>query len=84
MSKNIKKLTTPQKVEEAFVKLFNRIDDGICNYLDSIHDISLKEQAMRNVVSMLKIMRIINQRDLQMLYRSELDSVNSEKISKAS
>ncbi len=84
MSKNIKRLTTPQQVEEAFVKLFNRIDDGICRYLDSIHDTSLKEQAMRNVVSMLKIMRIINQRDLQMLYRSELDSADSEKISKAS
>jgi hypothetical protein len=65
MGKKTRKLTTPQQVEEAFVRLFDEIDDGVNEYIGSAEDRFLREQAMRNAVGMLEILRTMYQSDLQ-------------------
>lgn len=70
MKKHAQKITKPYQAEESFVTLFNKVDEEIGDYLESIEDKMLKEKAMQNIVSMLEILKIINQKELQMLYGS--------------
>ena len=65
MTKRIEKLATPQQVEEAFVRLFDQIDDGVNAYIGAAENRSLKEQAMRNAVGMLEILRTMYEKDFQ-------------------
>lgn len=71
MTKRIQKLTTSKQVEEAFVRLFDQIDDGVNAYIGAAENRPLKEQAMRNAVGMLEILRTMYEKDLQLrLYES--------------
>lgn len=65
MSKRIEKLTIPSDVEDAFIKLFNRIDNSVNHYIGSAKDGSLKKQAMKNAVGMLEILETMYKKDLQ-------------------
>jgi hypothetical protein len=65
MSKRIEKLKTPSDVENAFIKLFNRVDSSLNHYIKSAVDGSLKKQAMENAVGMLKILETMYKKDLQ-------------------
>jgi hypothetical protein len=66
MIERVQKLTTPQQVEEAFVELFDRIDDGVNAYIGAAENPPLKEQAIRNAVGMLEILKTIYKQDLQL------------------
>jgi hypothetical protein len=66
MPKRVNRLTTPQQVEEAFVRLFNQIDGGVGQYIGSAENELLKQQAIRNAVGMLEILKVIYQKDLQL------------------
>jgi hypothetical protein len=66
MSKKIEKLTTSSDVEDAFIKLFNRIDSSVNHYIRSAVDGSLKRQAIKNAVGMLNILETIYKKDLQL------------------
>lgn len=77
MNKKFWKLTTPQQVEEAFLRLFDEIDDGVNEYIGSAGDRFLKEQAMRNAVGMLEILRTMYQSDLKnRLLESSVGSIH--------
>lgn len=69
MPRRIHRLTTPQQVEEAFVRLFDEIDDGVHAYIGAAENRFLKEQAMRNAVGMLEILRTMYEKDLQLRLR---------------
>jgi hypothetical protein len=77
MNKKACKLTTPQQVEEAFVRLFDEIDDGVNEYIGSTEDRFLKEQAMRNAIGMLEILMTMYQSDLKScLYEGSLEAIH--------
>jgi len=69
MSEKIERLTNAWEVEEAFIKLFDRIDSGLSRYIGSINNKSLKKQAQQNAVGMLEILKKLYQNNLYLKVR---------------
>jgi hypothetical protein len=66
MPKSVEKLTTPVEVEEAFVRLFDQVDQSVHQYIGSTNNRYLKKKALQNAVGMLEIPKVIYQNDLQL------------------
>jgi hypothetical protein len=66
MPKKSRKLMTVKETEAAGVKLFDQIDRYVDNYIGLAENALLKEQAMRNVVGMLDILKAMYQYDLKL------------------
>jgi len=63
MPKKTYRLTTSQQTEAVCIKLFDQIDHGLHTYIASAASDCLKEQAMRNTIAMLDILKTIYQSD---------------------
>ncbi|HTY62426.1 MAG TPA: hypothetical protein VMG30_09235 [Acidobacteriota bacterium] len=66
MSKKADKLTSSQQTEDAGIRLFNRIDRGVHEYIASADGELLEEQAMRNAIAMLDILKTMYQNDFRL------------------
>ena len=63
MPKQTCKLTTSQQTEAVCIKLFDQIDHGLHKYIASAASDCLKEEAWKNTIAMLDILKTIFQSD---------------------